>query len=171
VQIRVICGKKMGTLKFKSKLEKIGSWTVVVVPIDAKKTFGSGGYIRIKGRVDSRPFTGLTLMPMGNGNHYLPVNADFRKSIKKDAGDSVVIEFEKDNEKPVITLPVELKEAFKASKEAKKLFDSYSDSMRREYCNYISEGKKKETREKRAVDAVLKLEKLYIEKNKKHGLL
>lgn len=155
---------QLNIYKFKTKLEKAGSWTVVVIPIDAKKNFGTGGYIRIKGTVDLKPFKGMTLMPMGNGNHCLPVNAEFRKSIKKDAGDTVNIVFEKDTDKPVIEIPSELNEAFKASKEAKKLFDSYSPSMKKEHCKYISGGKKIETREKRAVDTVLKLEKLYIEK-------
>jgi hypothetical protein len=154
----------MSLFKFKAKLEKVGSWTVIVVPIDAKKTFGTGGYIKVKGTVDAKSFKGMTLMPMGNGNHCLPVNADFRKEIKKDAGDKVIIEFEKDIDMPVIEIPVELKEGFKASREAKKLFDSYSASMKKEYCKYITEGKKKETREKRAVDMVLRLEKLFFEK-------
>jgi hypothetical protein len=156
----------MGLLKFKAKLEKVGSWTVIVVPIDAQKVFGTGGYVRIKGKVDSKEFKGMTLMSMGTGNHCLPVNADFRKEIKKDAGDYVNIEFEKDNDKPVIEVPAELKEAFKASREAKKIFSSYSPSMQKEHCRYIAEGKKKETREKRAVDTVLKLEKLFFEKKK-----
>lgn len=154
----------MSLHKFKSKLEKAGSWTVIPVSIDAKKIFGSGGHIRIKGKLDGHPFKGMTLMPMGNGVHCLPVNAAFRKILKKNAGENTIIEFEKDNEVPVIEIPVELKEAFKASKEAKKLFDSYSTSMRKEYYKYIAEGKKKETKEKRAVDTVLKLEKLYFEK-------
>jgi hypothetical protein len=156
----------MSLHKFKSKLKKVGSWTVIVVPIDAKKIFGTGGYVKIKGTVDDLSFKGMTLMPMGDGNHCLPVNAEFRKTIKKDAGDTVTIAFEKDNDKPIIEIPDELKGAFKASKEAKKLFDSSSPSMQKQYCKYISEAKQKETRERRAVDTVLRLEKLYFENNK-----
>jgi hypothetical protein len=156
--------KKMTKQKFKSKLEKAGSWTIVRVPFDAKKEFGSGGYSRIKGTIDNFEFKGLSLMPMGEGVHCFPVKADMRKAIGKDVGDPVTIILEKDNDEPVIDFPGELKEAFKASKEAKKIFDGLSASMRKEYCKYISEGKKKETREKRAVDTVLKLEKIYFEK-------
>jgi uncharacterized protein YdeI (YjbR/CyaY-like superfamily) len=77
----------------------------------------------------------------------------------KNSGDPVSVSLEKDNEKPVLEIPHELKGAFKASKEAKRMFDSLSPSMKKEHCRYIAEGKKKETREKRAVDTVLKFEK------------
>jgi hypothetical protein len=154
----------MSKKKFKSKLEKIGSWTVVRVPFDIKKLWGSGGYARIIGDIDGMPFKG-TLMPMGDGIHCFPVKAEMRKKLGKDAGDPVSVVMEKDPEKHVVEMPAELKEALKASDEAKKLFDSYTPGVRREYCKYISEGKKKETREKRAVDVVLKLEKLYSEGN------
>lgn len=151
--------------KFKSKLEKVGSWTIVKVPFNAKKVFGSAGHSRIMGSIDGIPFKGLGLMPMGEGVHCFPVKAELRKIIGKNSGDTVNVILEKDPEIPVIEVPTELKEAFKASKEAKKMFDAYTPSMRKEHCRYIAEGKKKETREKRAVDTVLKLEKIYFEKN------
>ncbi|MCW3070818.1 MAG: hypothetical protein JWO44_708 [Bacteroidetes bacterium] len=150
--------------KFKSKLEKIGSWTIVKVPFDAKKIFGSAGHTRVKGTIDHVPFS-ISLMPMGEGVHCFPVKAELRKAIGKNSGDPVSVVLEQDHDKPVVEVPSELTGAFRASKEAKKMFDSYSASMQREHCRYISEGKKKETRENRAVATVLKLEKLYAEKN------
>jgi hypothetical protein len=144
--------------KFKAKLEKMGSWTVVKIPFDAKKTFGSAGYIRVKGMIDHLPLK-ISLMPMGNGVYCFPVKLEMRKAMGKVAGDTISVCLEKDNEKPVLEIPHELKEAFKASKEAKKMFDSLSPSMKKEHCRYIAEGKKKETREKRAVDTILKFEK------------
>jgi hypothetical protein len=155
----------MAVHKFKSKLEKIGSWTIVKVPLDTKKLFGSAGYIRVKGTIDNVELK-ISLMPMGEGIHCFPVKAELRKTIRKESGDTVNVSIEKDNTQPVLEIPSELKEAFKASKEAKKMFESYSPSMQREHCKYISEGKKKETREDRAVKTVLKLEKLFFEKKK-----
>lgn len=122
--------------------------------------------MRIRGSIDGIAFKGLSLMPMGEGVHCFPVKAEMRRAMGKDAGDPVSIVLEQDHDKPVVEVPAELTAAFKASKEAKKMFYSYSESMQREHCRYISEGKKKETRENRAVATVLKLEKLYSEKNK-----
>ena len=118
----------------------------------------------MKGTIDNVPFS-ISLMPMGEGVHCFPVKAELRKAICKESGDPVSVMLEQDHEKPVVKVPVELTGAFKASKEAKKMFESYSASMQREHCRYIAEGKKKETRENRAVATVLKLEKLYAEKN------
>ncbi|MCE3278411.1 MAG: hypothetical protein K0S44_602 [Bacteroidetes bacterium] len=157
----------MSQKKFKAKLEKMGSWIVVKIPFDVKKTYGSAGYIRIKGTIEHLPLK-TSLMPMGEGVHCFPVNLGMRKEIGKDAGDSVSVVIEQDNEKPVLEIPIELKQAFKASKEAKKMFDSFSPSMKKEHCRYISEGKKEETRINRAVATVLKLEKLYLEKAENH---
>jgi hypothetical protein len=149
----------MSVHKFKSKLEKAGSWTIVRVPFDAKKIFGSAGYIRVIGTIDN-VLLNISLMPMGEGIHCFPVKAELRKQIGKELGDPVIVSIEKDNSEPVLEIPNELKQAFKASKEAKKMFDSFSPSMKKEHCRYIAEAKKKETRENRAVNTVLKLEKL-----------
>lgn len=154
----------MSLQKFKAKLEKMGSWVVVKVPFDVKKTYGSAGYVRVKVTIEHLSLK-TSLMPMGEGVHCFPVKADMRKEMGKNSGDTVNVVLEKDPEERIIEMPVELKGALKASKEAKKLFDSYTPAVRREYCKYIAEGKKKETREKRAVDVVLKLEKLFLEGN------
>ena len=155
--------------KFKSKLEKVGSWTILKVPFDAKKKFGSAGHNRVKGSIDGFNFKGVSLMPMGDGVHCMPVKADIRKKIGKDRGDIVSVEMEKDPDKPILEIPVELTKAFRGSKEAKKMFESYSPSMQREHCRYIAEGKKEETRTNRAVATVLKLEKLYLERKNSNG--
>lgn len=100
-------------------------------------------------------------MPMGKGVHCFPVKLEMRKAMGKNPGDPVSVAIEIDPVKPVLKIPVELKQAFKASKEAKQIFDAYSPSMKREHCRYIAEGKKKETRINRAVATVLKLEKIF----------
>jgi hypothetical protein len=148
--------------KFKAKMQKMGAWTIVVTPIDAKKIFGRSGHIRIKGTIDGFPFNDTSLMPMGTGEHCMSIKTQIRKSIRKGAGDSIEIILEEDFAE--LEIPEELKEAFEASPEAEKMFNAYSPSHKRNYTRYIFESKKKETREKRAVDSVLRLEKEYFEK-------
>jgi hypothetical protein len=153
--------KKIPVQKCKAKMQKMGAWTVVILPLDIKKIFSATGYIRIRGTIDGVPFDNSSLMPMGTGKHMLPIRTGIRKAIQKQAGDTIEIIFEKDHsETPV---PEELLEAFEASPEAEKLFNSYSPSHKRNYIRYVNEAKQKETREKRAVKAVLDLEKIYHE--------
>ena len=148
--------------KFKVQMQKMGSWVIVITPIDVRKIYGRAGHVRVKGKIDGFPFNDTSLMPMGTRKHCIPIKNTIRKEIRKGAGDTIEIILEEDFSK--LKVPKELKEAFKASPEAKKMFEAYSPSNKRNYAKYISESKRKETRERRAVASVLKIEKEYFEK-------
>jgi Domain of unknown function (DUF1905) len=77
---------------FKAKLQKSptkGGWTYVVWP-DSVRFFGTKGLVKIKGAIDDHSFRS-SFMAMGNGIHMLPVKADIRKAIGKEAGDVVTV--------------------------------------------------------------------------------
>ena len=65
--------------KFKTKLEKLGSWTIAIAPIDVKKVFGTGAHVRVKGIINSIALAEISLMPMGNNKHCLPIKAQIRR--------------------------------------------------------------------------------------------
>ncbi|MFL5765236.1 MAG: YdeI/OmpD-associated family protein [Bacteroidia bacterium] len=153
--------KKVLLLKCKTRMQKMGAWTVAIVPLDIKKIFGTNSHVRIKGTIDGVPFSDSSLMPMGTGEHLLPIRSEIRKAIKKQAGEMIEIVFEQDFEE--VKVPPELLEAFEASPEAEEMFNSYSPSHKRNYIRYLNESAKKETREKRAVKIVMDLEKIYRE--------
>jgi hypothetical protein len=78
--------------KFISKLEKSpnkGGWTYATWP-DAAEFFGTHGLVKIRGTVDGQPIE-TSFMAMGDGVQMLPIKADVRKVIKKEAGDSVEV--------------------------------------------------------------------------------
>ncbi|MGZ4035789.1 MAG: YdeI/OmpD-associated family protein [Bacteroidia bacterium] len=152
----------MSKQKFKAKMQKMGAWTIIVTPVNVRKIFGTAGHVRVKGTINGFPFDDTSLMPMGTGEHCMPVKTTIRKQIKKEAGDTIEVILEQDFAETKI--PEELAEALEASPEAEKMFNAYSPSHKRNYIKYISESKKKETREKRAVDCVLRIEKEYFEK-------
>jgi hypothetical protein len=66
-----------------------GGWTYAVWP-DASEFFGTHGAVKVKGTVDGYPIE-TSFMAMGDGTQMLPIKADVRKAIKKEAGDTVVI--------------------------------------------------------------------------------
>lgn len=77
---------------FTTTLEKMphkGGWTYVVWP-ESVVFFGTKGHVRVRVSFDGYE-TVAGFMPMGDGQHMLPVNAEIRKVIGKEAGETVTV--------------------------------------------------------------------------------
>lgn len=132
-----------------------GGWTFARIPEILQDKNAPFGWVKVKGSVDGVEFNKYHLMPMGDGNLFLPVKAEIRKKIKKDVGDYVHVILYADNEP--LEVPYEMIECLKESPKALHFFNTLSESEQKHYIQWIYAAKNENTKAERMAIAVEKL--------------
>jgi hypothetical protein len=143
----------MKQYKFKATIQPgIGGGAGVVFPFDVEKEFATRGKVPVKATIDDIPYTG-SLIKCGPGNHMLGVLKGIREQIGKGPGDSVAVVLERDEAERTVEIPPEFAKLLK-KEELLRVFEKLSYTHRKEYCRWITEAKKEETRQTRIAKAV-----------------
>lgn len=144
--------------KFADKGEKSG-WTYLEVPgkIASKISPGSKKSFRVKGLIDSVKISGVSVLPMGDGNFIIAVNGDLRKKLRKTSGANVDVALEQDLEQYKIN--EELIACLADEPAAKAAFEKMPPSHQRYYSKWIESARTESTRIKRIASAVQTLAK------------
>lgn len=139
--------------KFKSKGEKTG-WTYIVIPSDVANAIkpGTKKSFRAKGKLDQYCFSGVNLLPMGEGEFIMPLNAAMRKGIGKRAGSLINVQIEFDPS--IYQMNPQFLECLKEEPEAEKFFSSLTGSHQRYFSKWIDAAKTEETRAKRIAQSI-----------------
>jgi bifunctional DNA-binding transcriptional regulator/antitoxin component of YhaV-PrlF toxin-antitoxin module len=134
-----------------------GGGTGVLFPYDTQEAFGTKGKVPIHATFNGVPYTG-SLIKYGFPQHTLHLPKAIREQLGKVPGDTIEVVVWKDESERVLEVPPELAALLK--KEALlPFFESLSYTHRKEYCRWITEAKKEETRSKRLEKAVDMLKK------------
>ena len=132
-----------------------GGWTFTKIPEIKQDKHAHFGWVKVRGFIDGFEIRKYHLMPMGNGQLFLPVKAEIRKKIKKESGDTVrVILF---HDKEPLDIPQELIDCLKDEPKAFKFFNSLSESEKKYYIQWIYSAKKEETKINRMAASINRL--------------
>jgi hypothetical protein len=134
--------------KFDKKGEKTG-WTYLEIPVDIAQQikFDTRVSFRVKGKLDDFSINLVALIPMGEGDFILPINAQMRKGIRKVEGASVQVSLEED--KSELDISAELLICLEDDSIASKAFHAMPKSHQFYYSKWIESAKTIETKTKR----------------------
>ena len=147
-------------IKFIALLEKFGKkgvktgWTYIMIRSELTYKINPGvkKSFRVKGKLDSFPIKGIAIIPMGEGDFIMPVNALMRKGIKKQKGEKISVQLELDS------APLEISNDFLVcladDKKAKAFFDKLPKSHQNYYSKWIESAKTDETKAKRIAQSI-----------------
>ena len=143
----------MTKYKFKAKVQAgDGGGAYVLFPYDVEKEFATKGRVPVKATLDGVPYTG-SLIKYGHPQHVLGVPKEIREQIAKAPGDTLEVVVWKDEDTRIIEVPAEFRKLMK-KEGLLRSFERLSYTRRKEYCRWIMEAKKEETRLKRQQKAI-----------------
>jgi hypothetical protein len=132
-----------------------GGWTFVKIPEilpDKKAPFG---WVKIRGTIDGIEIKKYHLMPMGNGQLFLPVKAEIRKKITKQQGDYVHIILYRDKEPEYI--PQELYDCLADEPTALQKYNNLTDEKQKAIIKWIYSAKNDDIKTNRINETIEKL--------------
>lgn len=148
----------MKKYKFKAKIEPgDGGGAYVLFPYDTEKEFATKGKVPVKATFDGVPYTG-SLIKYRNPLHLMGVAKSIREQIGKGPGDTIEVVVCRDEEVRTLEVPAQFEKLIK-KEGLLPVFEKLSYTHRKEYCRWITDAKKEETRLKRLGKAIEMLKK------------
>ena len=143
--------------KFGQQGEKTG-WTYIRIQSSWAKRLNPSNRksFRVKGKLNEVAIQGTALLPMGDGDFILPLNATLRKQLKVPVGDFLQVHLEPD------TTAYQLNEALMLclSDDATALqrFEAMPKSYQHYYSKYIDAAKTETTRARRIAQTLMAMQ-------------
>lgn len=146
----------MSIIRFKDRLFKIGTWTLMRLPKNASTKLPSRGMIMVEGTLNSFRFQ-AALEPDGKGSHWFRINETMLKAAKAKIGDTVLFEIEPIKEWPEPKVPDDLKKSLTTTPQAHTMWMDITPMARWDWIRWIRSTKELATRKRRIQVALSKL--------------
>ena len=143
-------------LSFRSKMENWAEgmdYCAIPVPASVTRALGTYAAVLVMARGNgSEPFK-VSLFPVGEGKHYLRVRKRVRKEANLQEGDRVEVQIQVLDRDADATIPKDLERALRAERVLDD-FKAITPGARNYLLRRIDDAAKRETREKRILEAV-----------------
>src|SRR5690606_285249 len=129
----------------------MAGWAYIVVPAAIAQQLKPGykQVYRVRGEIDGHAFSGMPLMPKGEGDYILAINGKMRRELKKGVGDQLPLALTEDADF-VIEIPQDLEICLRDGEEdLVQRFLALPKSQRNYFLNYVRDAKTEPTRTKR----------------------
>lgn len=138
--------------RFKEMGEKTG-WTYIVIPAQmALQLSAQRTSFRVKGKLDAHAIKQVALIPMGEGDFILPLNAAMRKALGKKKGATLGVQL--DFDRSAFEFNADLMACIEDEPKAAAHFETLSGSHQRYFSKWIDSAKTDATKTKRILQAV-----------------
>ncbi|HZL36933.1 MAG TPA: YdeI/OmpD-associated family protein [Tepidisphaeraceae bacterium] len=127
---------------------KAVSWNFLNLPDEASDEFPSRGMVSVEGTLNGLPIR-VTLQPDGQGGHWLKVDRKLIEGAGAATGDIVQLEITPVAEEPEPSVPSDLRKALAATPKARNAWSDITPVARRDWIQWITSGKRAETRKLR----------------------
>jgi hypothetical protein len=143
-------------LQFEEQGEKTG-WTYIRIPAEIADRLRPGNKksFRVKGRLDDLEISRIALLPMGEGDFIMPLNAILRKAIRKRRGARLKVCLEPDHRPQLLSK--DLMECLQDDPQALGFFRLLSKSHQQYFSKWIETARTVPTRTKRITQTVVAL--------------
>ncbi|MEW1931810.1 YdeI/OmpD-associated family protein [Rhodococcus sp. NPDC079359] len=142
-------------LRMSTVLESRGPAAAIVLTDEQVASFGSTKTPPVRFTIGGRTVRGR-IGRMG-GENLLGLNKSVRATLGVEAGDTVDVTIELDDQPQVIEVPPELATALDADPTLRAAFDALAPSTRKEHARSVADAKRDDTRERRVTAIVQSL--------------
>ena len=143
----------MGGIRFKAKLLRPttpsdAAWAFAVLPKPASNKLPTRAMVSVEGTLAGYPLH-ATLMPDGQGSHWLRIEAPLLQASGVVIGDTIAFQLAPVAVEPEPRVPSDLQQALADHPSAHTTWDDITPLARRDWIFWIASAKKAETRSKR----------------------
>lgn len=146
----------MAKINFSAKLEQVGPFTIVRLPLSVSDKLPSRGLVMVEGTIDGYEFQS-PLEPTGQKSHWLKLDQTMKDAIGAKAGNEVTLSIEPSKAWPEPDVPEDLQAALDNDPEAKAVWQATTPMARWDWIRSVRSTRNPETRARRIKVACSKL--------------